>query len=94
MNVPIAIKIECARGEILNALESIRRQHDLPPSMLEGVLASVLSEVRGEEKIELINGMNQMLREKDEELKKAKAEAKKVLKAEEGESEQRENLDE
>lgn len=82
MELQIAIKIECAKGEILNALERIRRQYDLPPCIVDGILSSVLAEVRSEEKIELINATNAMMREKNEELEKAKAAAKKVLRAE------------
>lgn len=91
MELQIAIKIECAKGEILNALERIRRQYDLPPCIVDGILSSVLAEVRSEEKIELINATNAMMREKNEELEKAKAAAKKVLRAEsEEQSEQEE----
>lgn len=82
MNVPISIKIECAKGEIMNALESVRRQHNLPSCIIDGVLSSVLADVRSEAKLELINGTNAMLREKNEELEKAKAAAKKVLEKE------------
>lgn len=82
MNTPIAVRIECAKGEVMNALEKVRQQHSLPPCIIEGVLSSVLSEVRAEAKLELINGTNEMLREKNEELEKAKKAAKKVLKTE------------
>lgn len=88
MNVPISIKVECAKGEIMNALESVRRQHNLPPCIIEGVLSSVLADVRSEAKLELINGTNAMLREKNEELDKAKKEAKKVLETEPEQEEQ------
>lgn len=94
MNIPISVKIECAKGEIMNALDRIEKQQNLPPCILECVLSSVIAEVRSGAKLELINGTNQMLREKDEELEKAKAEAKKVLKTETGEREQQENPDE
>lgn len=82
MNIPIAVKIECAKGEILNAMEAIQKKHGLPPCIMDGVLSSVLAEVRNEEKIELINATNAMMAEKNEELEKAKAAAKKVLKTE------------
>ena len=82
MNIPIAIKIECAKGEILNAMEAIQKKHGLPPCIMDGVLSSVLAEVRSEAKIELINSTNTMMAEKNEELEKAKKEAKRVLKTE------------
>lgn len=96
MNTPIAVKIECAKGEIMNALERIRQQYALPPCIVEGVLSSVQSEVRAEAKLELINATNAMMREQGEELQKAKAAAKKVLKTEpdEPEGQQEEQPDE
>lgn len=81
MNIPIAVKIECAKGEILNSMEDIQKKHGLPPCIMDGVLSSVLAEVRSEAKIELINSTNAMMAEKNEELKKAQAAAKKVLKS-------------
>ena len=92
MEMQVAMKIECAKGEIMNALERVRRQYNLPPCIVDGILSSVLSEVRSETKIELINASNAMMREKNEELEKAKAAAKKVLKTEpEQQQEQEEN---
>lgn len=82
MNIPIAVKIECAKGEILNAMEAIQKKHGLPPCIMDGVLSSVLAEVRSEAKIELINSTNAMMADKNEELEKAKAAAKKVLRTE------------
>ena len=80
MNTPIAVRIECAKGEILNAMETIQKRHALPPCIMDGVLSSVLAEVRSEAKIELINSTNTMMAEKNEELEKAKKAAKRVLK--------------
>lgn len=76
MNTPIAVRIECAKGEILNAMETIQKRHALPPCIMDGVLSSVLAEVRSEAKIELINSTNTMMTEKNEELEKAKKAAK------------------
>lgn len=94
MNTPISVKIECAKGEIMNALDRIEKQQNLPPCILECVLSSVIAEVRSGAKLELINGTNQMLREKDEELEKAKSEAKRVLKAEPELNEKQEQIEE
>lgn len=87
MNVPIEIRIECARGEILNAVEKITREQGLPAAVIDGVISSVLEEIRGQEKMELVNAFNKLRAEKEEEinalneeLQKAKAAAKKVLK--------------
>jgi len=48
---------------------------------MDGVLSSVLADVRAEEKLELINATTAMMKEVNEELDKAKAAAKKVLPA-------------
>lgn len=82
MNTPIAIKIECAKGEIMNAMRLIQDKYALPPCIVDGVISSVLAEVRAESKLELINATNAVIQETEEELEKAKAAAKKVLKAE------------
>lgn len=79
MNTPIAVRIECAKGEILNAMETIQTKHALPPCIMDGVLSSVLAEVRSEAKIELINSTNAMMTEKDEELEKAEKGSKENL---------------
>lgn len=87
MNVPIEVRIECARGEILNAVEKITREQGLPAAVIDGVISSVLEEIRGQEKMELVNAFNKLRVEKEEEinalneeLQKAKAAGKKVLK--------------
>lgn len=79
MNMPLPIMIESARGEMLNALERIRGKYNLPACIIDGILSSVLADVRGEQKIEVINGLNQIIQEMTEELDRAKKEAKKVL---------------
>ena len=97
MNTPIAVRIECAKGEILNAMETIQKRHALPPCIMDRVLSSVLAEVRSEAKIELINSTNTMMTEKNEELEKAKKAAKRVLKTdpdEEQEQDTQENPEE
>ena len=78
----MAIQIECAKGEIMNAMQRIQNKYALPPCIMDGVLSSVLVEVRSEAKLELLNATSTVVREKDEELEKAKEAAKKVLKPE------------
>lgn len=65
----------------MNALNHIQTNHALPPCIIDGILSSVLAEVRAEEKLELINAANAMMKEVNEDLDKAKAAAKKVLPA-------------
>lgn len=79
MNIPIAVKIECAKGEIMNVLQHIQDIHALPPCIMDGIISSILADMRAESKLELINGTNALLQEKNEEVKKAQAAAKRVL---------------
>lgn len=90
VNIPISVRIECAKGEILNAMGEIQRKHALPPCIMDGVISSVLAEVRSEAKVELINATNAMMAEKNEELEKAKAAAKRVLRTEPEEQQEHE----
>ena len=94
MNTPLAVRIECAKGEILNAMETIQKRHALPPCIMDGVLSSVLAEVRSEAKIELINSTNTMMAEKNEELEKAKRVLKTEPDEEHPEQDEPENPDE
>lgn len=90
MQIPISVRIECAKGEILNAMGEIQRKHALPPCIMDGVISSVLAEVRSEAKVELINATNAMMAEKNEELETAKAAAKRTLRTEPEEQQEHE----
>lgn len=76
MEIPLIMKIESSRGEILNALQSIQKKYGLPAFILDGVISSVLSDIRAEEKIELINANNIMLNDTKEEIEKLRKEIK------------------
>lgn len=58
---PLIIKIESSKGEILNALQTIQQKYNFPASILDGILSSVLCDIRSEEKMELLNANNIML---------------------------------
>ncbi|MBR1390900.1 MAG: hypothetical protein IJ567_05590 [Lachnospiraceae bacterium] len=73
------INIECARGEIRNALSTIRGRYNLPPCIMDGILSSMIAEIRAEGNMELVDAASQILKEKDLELSEAKKAAKKVL---------------
>ena len=78
----MATRVECARGEIMNALQRIQEKHTIPSCILDGILSSVLAEIRAETKLDIINEINAILWEKEKEIEKAKAAAKKVLRTE------------
>lgn len=90
MENPIEVRIECARGEILNAVQRISDEQGLPVMVVDGVLSSVLAEIRAQGEMELINAYLSLkndsevkISELNEELEEAKKAAKAVLKAEE-----------
>ena len=62
METPLIFKLEGARGEILNAIQSLQKKYSLPAYILDGIVSQVLAEIRAEEKIEMINANNQMLK--------------------------------
>ena len=80
---PIEQRIACAKGEITNAIVTASTVHGLSATLIEGVLADALSEIKSQAKIELLNVYNKELSEAQqenkqlkEELEKAKAAAK------------------
>lgn len=80
MNTPIAIATESARGEILNAIGTINEKYGFAPCIIDGILSSVLADVRAQEKMSIVNAAVMMLDTKEEEINKIKKEAKKTLK--------------
>ncbi|WP_455618817.1 hypothetical protein [Eisenbergiella sp.] len=77
--MPLSVMIEIAKGELRGTIGKIKSEYNLPPCIMEGILCSVLVEVQKEGKIEIINETNSIMQEKNEELERAKAAAKKVL---------------
>ena len=62
MDLPLSIKLENARGIILNAIQEIQNKYKFPAYIMDGIFSQIISEIRAEEKIELINDTNQMIR--------------------------------
>lgn len=78
----IAIKIEYAKKEILKNAEKLQKELSLPACIMEMVITSALAEAREASKREIISEASGEIIKKNEELEKAKAAAKKVLKDE------------
>lgn len=79
------IKMACARGEILNAVQKMAGL-GLTTSDIDGILSGVLADLRLQQKMELLNEhielnrqQQQKIDELQNELAKAKEAAKKVL---------------
>ena len=64
MELPISLKIANAKGKILSAVNLANVEYNLPAFILEGILADILSEVRSQARIEVLNDMNLILDEK------------------------------
>ena len=77
--VPLQIVIANAKREIKEVVEKVKIECHLPACVIETVLSSVMIEVKGEVEAELIDMTNMVMQEKNKELEKAKAAAKKVL---------------
>ncbi|NCC07457.1 MAG: hypothetical protein EOM30_05300 [Clostridia bacterium] len=69
MEQPISLKIENTKGKILNAVNMAGVEYNLPAFIMEGILSSVLAEIRSQAKIEMLNDFNAMI---DEQNKKEK----------------------
>ena len=65
MVLPISLKIENAKGKILSVLNDVSLEYKLPAFILECVISDILSDVRSQAKIELLNDVNVILKEKD-----------------------------
>lgn len=91
-NTPMTVKFACAKGEVLNAIKRIQTEYAMPACMLETIIASVISDLRAQDKMELLNESfktqrqyNEKIAELEKELEKAKQAAKAVLETPEAE---------
>lgn len=67
MELPISLKIANAKGKILSSVNMTSVEYNLPAFILEGIVADVLSEMRSQAKIEVLNDFNLLLEKKNEE---------------------------
>ena len=67
MGLPISLKIENAKGNVLSVLNDVSVEYNLPAFILEGIISDILSDVRSQAKIELLNDVNAILNKKTDE---------------------------
>lgn len=79
--------IACAHCEIASAIRQTREKYGLDPGITGEIISSVLSDIRNEEKVMIINEINALIKEKEKELEDAKAAAKKVWKEDDSDAE-------
>ena len=65
MELPISLKIENAKGKLLSSLNDVSAEYKLPAFILEGVIADILSDVRSQAKIEVLNDFNAILKDEN-----------------------------
>ncbi len=70
MELPISLKIANAKGKILSTVNMASVEYNLPAFILEGIIADVLSEVRSQAKIEVLNDFNLLLNKKKDDVQK------------------------
>ena len=66
MELPISLKIENAKGQLMSTLNDVSVEYKLPAFILEGLIADILSDVRAQAKIELLNDVNLIMKDKKE----------------------------
>ncbi|MDU7948686.1 MAG: hypothetical protein E7J31_09620 [Clostridium sp.] len=65
--MPLNIKIENVRGKINTALSEAIMEYGLPAFLVSGILADIMLDVKRQEKIELTNSYNNVLKENKQE---------------------------
>lgn len=65
MELPISLKITNAEGKILSTVNFASVEYNLPALVLKGILAGILSDTRAQAKVETLNEVNAILKEKN-----------------------------
>lgn len=61
--VPLNVKLENVRGMLNTALSQATMEYGLPAFLVSGILADILLEVKRQEKIELTNSYNNIIKD-------------------------------
>lgn len=62
-DIPLNIKLENVRGKLNTALSEVTMEYGLPAFLVSGILADIMLDVKRQEKIELTNSYNNILKE-------------------------------
>lgn len=62
-DLPLNIRIENVRGMINTALSKATMEYGLPAFLITGILSDIILDVKRQEKIELTNSYNNILKE-------------------------------
>lgn len=61
--VPLNVKLENVRGMLNTALSQATMEYGLPAFLVSGILADILLEIKRQEKIELTNSYNNIIKD-------------------------------
>ncbi|EHK2327325.1 hypothetical protein KCK52_001127 [Clostridium perfringens] len=61
--LPLNVKLENVRGMLNTALSQATMEYGLPAFLISGILADILLEVKRQEKIELTNSYNNIIKD-------------------------------
>ena len=70
MELPISLKIANTKGKILSAVNDVSMEYNLPAFILEGILADVMIEITSQAKIETLNDVNVLIKQKKDDEQK------------------------
>lgn len=62
-NVPLSIMLENAKGMLIDAFNQVQEKANLPAYLMEGIVVDLLSQVRNQKNLELVQDYNRMNRE-------------------------------
>jgi len=62
-NIPLSIMMENAKGMMIDAFNQVQEKSNLPAYLMEGIIVDLLSQVRNQKNLELVQDYNRMNRE-------------------------------
>lgn len=69
-NIPLSIMMENAKGMMIDAFNQVQEKSNLPAYLMEGIIVDLLSQIRNQKNLELIQDYNRMNRAAESEEKK------------------------
>lgn len=66
-DIPLNVKLENVRGKLNTALSEVTMEYGLPAFLISGILADIMLDVKRQEKIELVNSHNNIIKELEKE---------------------------
>lgn len=73
-NVPLSVMLENTKGMMFDAFNQVQEKSNLPAYLMEGIIVDLLSQVRNQKNLELVQDYNRMNQEKVSEEEKKEGE--------------------